>query len=271
MNLFSIPAIHTSKINWQNRKVILDLTLRDFRLRYVGSMLGRYWNLINPLAMITIYTIIFSKVMGARLGNITNPYAYTVYLCAGLLPWNALAELISRGTNVFLEHAYLIKKVSFPKELLPAVVVGSTSVNFLISFALLFGLILVTGHQLSFVIAGVAVVFFLQLIFLFGLICFLGTLNVFFRDIQQAVSIVLQIWFWLTPVVYLESAVPERFVSLLRINPFYYFVTAYHDLIFWSRWPTSSTLATCAGISVFFFVLGTSFFAKFKDQIADEI
>jgi lipopolysaccharide transport system permease protein len=273
MTKSSLSAFTTARTNWQNRRVILDLTLRDFRLRYVGSLLGRYWNLINPLAMILIYTVIFSKVMAARLGNVSvdNPYAYTIYLCAGLMPWNALAELLSRGTNVFMDHAYLIKKVSFPREVLPAIVVGSTSVNFLISFALLLGLILITGHPVSFVILGVGVIFFLQLVFLFGLTCFLGTLNVFFRDIQQAVSIVLQIWFWLTPVVYLESAVPERFSAFLRINPFYYYISAYHDLIFWNRLPALSTVGICAGISLFFYVAGTSFLAKFKNEIADEI
>jgi lipopolysaccharide transport system permease protein len=273
MSFILRSALHVWRINVKNLKVVQDLTLRDFRLRYIGSILGRYWNLIHPLAMIVIYTVIFSQVMGARLGGIAadNPYGYTIYLCSGLLAWNAFAETLQRGTNVFIEHGYMIKKVAFPIETLPSVVAGSSTITFGLSLAVFIGLMFVVGHPPTVPFLAVFAIFILQIIFAFGLVNILGTLNVFFRDVGQLVQIVIQIWFWLTPIVYIPSAIPEKLQFLLKLNPFYYYVQAYHAAIFEGRWPEPRSLLICSAVSAISFFVGTAFFCRLKPEIPDEV
>jgi len=253
--------------------MIFDLVRRDFRLRYLGSMMGRYWNIIHPLAMIGLYSLVFSHFMAARIGggNDNNPFLYTIYLCAGILPWNAFSEAIMRGTSSFLENSHLIKKVAFPLETLPFMVAGSAAISFGISLAILVALLLGTSHGIGWPFVMVPVIFALQMIMAQGLGMIGAVLNVFFRDTQQILGIVFQIWFWLTPVVYLPDRVPEAFQYLLKLNPFYYFINIYHDTIVYQRWPNWNHLVFCAGIALVVYCLGASFLTRFVHDIPDEV
>jgi len=131
---------------WDYRAFVLGMVARDFRGRYLGSVLGSSWAILNPLAQIVIYTLIFSQVMRARLPNIQDPLAYSFYLCAGLLTWNYFVEVLLRSQTVFLEQANMLKKVSFPRVTLSSYVFLSATVNFLIIWALFLAFLLVTGR-----------------------------------------------------------------------------------------------------------------------------
>ena len=182
-------TLHFGRLNWLHRKVLVDFVKRDFKLRYLGSILGGYWNFVHPLAMILIYTVVFSQVMKAKLGSAgtdLGTYAFTVYLCAGLLPWNAFVEVVTRGTSIFHEHATLIKKVSFPMEILQPVVCGSSFITFAISMVIYAVLLFFTGQGISWSIVLVPILFLLQLLLGMGLALFLGAFNVFFRDITNS-------------------------------------------------------------------------------------
>jgi len=266
-------TIHYVKINWRSSDLVMHLIRRDFRLRYLGSLFGSYWNLIHPITMILLYTAIFSQMMGARLATlgIENRFAYTIYLCAGLLPWNAFVEMVSRTTRVFLDQAPLIKKVSFPIEVLPTVVIASASFNFAIAFGLLLILCLASGVGISEHIVAVPFIFMVQMLLAAGIGMFTAVLNIFFRDVEQVVGIVMQVWFWMTPIVYLKQSVPEGFGKILLMNPMYYLVEMYHQVIVLHQWPDLRYFGIALASSVVVLMLGANFLSRFKSEIPDEI
>ncbi|MBF0442018.1 MAG: ABC transporter permease [Oligoflexales bacterium] len=266
-------AMHVCRVNFNSRAITFDLIARDLKLRYLGSMIGRYWNLIHPLAMIAIYTIIFSKVMEAKIGvkAASSPFGFTIYLCAGLIPWMSFTETVTRGANVFLENAHLIKKISFPTEILYSIVAGASTVTFTISMAIYLTLILVAGHGVEPPFVLVPVIFIMQMMFAIGLAMFLSVFTVFFRDTQQILSIVFQIWFWVTPIVYLSERAPRELRWIFRVNPYYYFVEIYHDVIVEQVWPSLELFSYCALFAFASFIVGSSFLMRFKEEIPDEI
>ena len=120
---------------YRHRSLVKHLVIRDFKSRYMGSSLGSLWSVINPLVMIVIYTVIFTKIMGARLPGMTSGFAYSVYLCAGLLPWVSFADTVSRSTNIFMENSHLVQKVAFPKMVLLVYINIVGIINFIISLS----------------------------------------------------------------------------------------------------------------------------------------
>ena len=262
----------------KNWGLIKDFVHRDFKARFAGSILGVVWNIIHPLVMIGIYILVFSQVMRARLPGLPTRYGYTLYLCAAMLPWGMFNELMLRYTNLFFEHANLIKKVSFPKEILHVAAMLTGSINFAISFGIFFIFLAVLHLTGAFIIVMpveriflLLVVLILQQVFCLGLGFATSVLNVFFRDIGQLVSIVMQLWFWFTPIVYPLSVVPERLKGFFRLNPFYHFIEIYRSILYLNKMPAWGGLGIVAAISGVIFVLGYLIYQKLRDDVPDEI
>jgi len=194
---------------WSYRGFISGSVKREFQSRYRNSLLGAAWTVLNPLAMIVVYTVIFSQVMKAKLPGVDNGFGYSIYLCAGVLTWGLFADIVSRAQNVFLEHANLIKKISFPRICLPIIVVLNASINFAIIFTLFIAFLLFSGSFPGISFLGIFPVLAIQIGFAIGLGIIVGVLNVFFRDVGQFFAVLLQFWFWFTPVVYPTSIRPE--------------------------------------------------------------
>lgn len=254
-----------------NRDLLWNFVVRDFKSRYAGSLIGIFWNVIHPLTSIIIYVVVFSRLMGARLSGTSDVYAYSIYLCAGLLPWNAFAEVISRSTTVFMDQAHLLKKVNFPKKLLGGSVVVSSFINFLIGYSIFLVFLLLTGHRLgwtSLVLLGLLI---LQFVFSFGLGLILSTLNVFFRDVSQLVGVGLQFWFWLTPIIYLEEILPQIARGMLYLNPMYYFVRGYQVVIMHDVLPPVWLVGTASALAGAALAGGSLVFFRLKDEIVDEV
>jgi lipopolysaccharide transport system permease protein len=218
-----------------------------------------------------IYIVVFSRFMGARLPGSSDAYSYSIYLCAGLLPWNAFAEVISRSTTVFLDQAHLLKKVSFPKKLLGGAVVLSSVMNFLIGYSIFFLFLVLTGHRVGWASLILPALLLFQFVFAFGLGLILSTLNVFFRDVSQFTGVGLQFWFWLTPIVYLEEVLPGIARSLVHLNPLYYFVKGYHTVIVHNVLPSWSLIGMAGALSLAALVGGSLVFFQLKDEIVDEV
>jgi len=222
---------------WQYRGFVWGMVSREFQARYLQSLLGSAWMLLNPAAMIAIYTVIFSQVMRARLPGQDDAFAYSIYLCAGLLTWNFFAEVIVRSLTVFLDNAALLKKASFPRISLPVVLLLSSSINFAIIFALFLLVLLATGRFPGWPIVALIPLLALQQAFALGLGTLLGVLNVFFRDVAQLVLVALQLWFWLTPIVYSSAIVPEWAQAALAWNPLAPLVAGYQQILVAGTWP----------------------------------
>lgn len=206
---------------WQYRGFVLGSVLRDIRLRYRGSLLGTFWLVAPPLVMIGIYTLVFSKIMHSKLPGVPSDYAYSIYLCAGLLQWTLFAEVVQRLQNTFIEHANLIKKASFPRLTLPLVTVGVALFNFAVIYGLFTLFLLALGQYHALIPLAYPTVLLVLLWLATATGLFLAVLNVFFRDIGQMTGVALQLVFWATPIVYPSSILPERARALLAWNPVY--------------------------------------------------
>jgi lipopolysaccharide transport system permease protein len=244
---------------------------REFRSRYLGSLLGASWAILNPLAMILIYTVIFSQIMKARLPGIESVFGYSIYLVSGLLPWNLFAEILGRSHSVFIENGNLIKKSSFPRASLPVIAMISAGLNFSIVFALFLAFLMLIGNFPGLVVLTVLPVLLIQMTFAGGLGIFLGTLNVFFRDIAQMMGIVLQFWFWLTPIVYPIDIIPERFRWVASLNPLTSLITAYHDIFVRQQSPQWESLMPVVLLSAFIAWFGLTVFRRNAGELVDEL
>ena len=205
----------------RHRGLIHAITLRDIRSRYVGSVLGALWLLLPPIAMVLIYTVIFSKIMHARLPGAANQYAYSIYLCAGLVAWGLFLELVQRGKNAFLENANLIKKSSFPGFVLFVPVAAVAIFNSLVLFALVLLFMLASSYPLTWAVAGMLPALAVAVYLGVGLAVVLAILNVFFRDTGHIADVFFQGLFWATPIVYPVGILSDWVREALSWNPLY--------------------------------------------------
>lgn len=256
---------------WAYRGFVLGSVGREFQSKYRNSLLGAAWTILNPLAMVTVYTVIFSSVMRAKLPGIDDTFAYSIYLCSGVLTWGLFAEITGRGQNVFLENANLIKKLSFPRLSLPIIIVFTALLNFGIIFGLFLLFLLLTGRLPGLPLFGLIPVLMLQIAFSIGLGVALGVLNVFFRDVGQFFGIVLQFWFWLTPIVYPINIIPEHFRDLLMFNPMAPIIGAYQSILVYSRWPDWQSLLPMTLLAPLLCILAIRLFRKRSGEMVDEL
>lgn len=256
---------------WAYRGFILGSVKREFQSKYRNSLLGAAWTIINPLAMIIVYTVIFSQLMRAKLPGIDSTFAYSIYLCAGVLTWGLFAEIVTRAQNTFLEHANLLKKLSFPRLCLPVTVVANALLNFFIVFSLFSVFLLVSGNFPGLVYLAMIPVLAILVAFAIGLGISLGVLNVFFRDVGQFFGIIIQFWFWLTPIIYPISILPESVRSLMVYNPMASLMTAFQDILVTGQWPVWQSLLPITILAVALCVLGMHLFRKHAGEMVDEL
>jgi len=256
---------------WAYRGFVLGSVKREFQSKYVNAMLGAVWSVLSPLAMILVYTVIFSEVMRAKLPGHSSSAAYSIYLCAGILTWGLFAEIVARGQGMFLEQANLIKKISFPRICLPIIVVANALVNFGIIFGLFLVFLIVSGNFPGTVFFAILPVLLLQILLAIGLGMVSGILNVFFRDVGQFVTIAMQFWFWLTPIVYPASILPEAARPLLVYNPMAAVIQSYHAILVEGRLPDWNSLIPAGLMALLLCILGLRMFRKRSGEMVDEL
>ena len=256
---------------WSYRGFILGSVKREFQIKYKNSMLGAAWTVFNPLAMILVYTVIFAQVMRAKLPGVDNQFAYSIYLCAGILTWGLLAEIITRAQNVFLEHANLIKKISFPRICLPVIVVLTALVNFAIIFGLFSAFLIISGNFPGWAFLAMLPLLLLQVMFAIGLGMVLGVLNVFFRDVGQFFTIFLQFWFWLTPIVYPYAVLPDSVKQWIGYNPLVALFQSYQGILVSGQWPHWLQLLPLLALALALCAVGLLLFRGRAGEMVDEL
>jgi lipopolysaccharide transport system permease protein len=256
---------------WRYRGFVAGMVEREFRARYRQSLFGATWAILNPLAMIIIYTVVFAQVMRARLPGLEDSLAYSIYLCAGILTWTYFSELLTRAVAAFLEFGPLLKKVSFPRLTLPAIVLLASTVNFCIIFALFLLVLLAVGRFPGWVVLGFVPLLALQQGFALGFGFLLGALNVFYRDVAHGVSVALQFWFWFTPIVYSAGMLPDSLRPLLRLNPMTALVDAYQAIVLRAAWPEWSHFAPHAVGAVIVLGLAAVVVQALSSELTDEL
>jgi lipopolysaccharide transport system permease protein len=256
---------------WNYRAFILASVRREFDARYRVALLGGVWAILNPLAQIAVYTAVLAGVMGAKLPGVAGTFAYSIYLCAGIITWGLFAEIITRSTGVFVENANLLKKLNFPRICLPAIVVVSASLNFAIVFGLFLIFLVFSNSLLGWSLLGILPVFAIQIVLAAGLGVLLGVANVFYRDVAQGVGIFMQFWFWLTPIIYPLAIVPAAFQPVIRANPTTALAVAYQDILLANRLPDWLSLVPAAIVAVLAGICGMLFFRRRAGEMVDEL
>jgi lipopolysaccharide transport system permease protein len=256
---------------WQYRGFVAATVKREFKARYVGSMLGGLWAVLNPLIQIAVYTIVFAEIMRARLPGQSETFSYSIYLCAGLLPWTWFTEIVGRSTSMFLDNANIIKKSSFPRSCLPVAVFLSTALHFIIIFSLFLLVALLTGHLTWAVMLWAPPLILLMAMMGVVIGLFLGVLNVFLRDTGQIQPIILQLWFWLTPIVWPLTVIPEQFRPWFLLNPMIPIMEGLHHIFLEPGPPDLHGLLASALFALFTLFLGVMMFRRKTKELADEL
>jgi lipopolysaccharide transport system permease protein len=256
---------------WAYRGFILGSVKREFQSKYRNSVLGAAWTIINPLAMIIVYTVIFSQIMRAKLPGVDSAFAYSIFLCAGVLTWGLFAEIVGRGQNVFLENANLLKKLSFPRLCLPVTVVANAGLNFCIIFGLFTAFLLISGNFPGLPFLALFPLLALLVLFSIGLGITLGVLNVFFRDVGQFFGIFLTFWFWLTPIVYPISILPERLQPYMNLNPMTRLINAFQVVLVNGQWPNWYSLWPVVVLALLLCIFGFGLYRRHAGEMVDEL
>ena len=264
-------ALSSLQSVWAFRGFIAASVRRDYQLRYRSTVLGFAWNLLQPLAMILIYTLIFSQLMRTRLDGSNNPFAYGIHLCAGIFTWNLFAEIIQRSQSMFLDNANLLKKQRFPRMALPLIVVSTALLNFSIVLLLFLSFLLFSGNFPGIGLWALLPLLAIQILFSMGLGLSLGVLNIFFRDVGQLSNLALQLWFWATPIVYPVGILPSWLLPWMQLNPMYHLVRGYQTIFLSTGTLDWTSLSLLAAASLVICGYALILFRRHAGDIVDEL
>jgi len=225
-----------------NLLLAFSFALRDFKERYVGTGLGQLWYVLSPVITIFIYTVIFSDFMKMKMNIIDNSYAYSIYLVPGLLAWTSFSTILMRLNTSFFEKSNLIKKINVPMFTFQIAIVMTEFLLFILSFLLGIGFLLIVGQDVTWTFLLLLPIMALQTLFAFSIGVILSLFTPFFKDLKEAIPIVVQLWFWMTPIIYMREMLEKKYPALLVYNPFYYFARIYQDIFLYSKVPSLHTL-----------------------------
>lgn len=255
---------------WKVRAFIGTSVMNEFRTRLARSKLGVAWLVLQPLAQVVVFAAVLSKVLAARIEGIDNSYAYAVYLLAGIACWTLFSEVVLRCTTVFVDQASLLRKMKFPRITLPAVVIGSALVANACLVMVLVVAALILGFGVSLAWIWLPVLMLLTAALATGIGLLMGTLHVFARDVGQVVAVILQFWFWATPIVYPATIVPAGFKRILDLNPVAPLVKSYQDVILHASAPDATIWLTVL-VAVAFLFLALLVFRRASAELVDAL
>ena len=251
---------------YEYRLMIYSLVKRDLRGKYKGSVLGFMWTFVNPLLQLLAYNMVFSIIMKAGVDK------FYLYLFVGLIPWLFFSAAITGGSTCIIAQKDLIKKIRFPREIIPISFVTSQFVNMLLSFIVVIAVSLISGVKLT--VAGILclpVIMIVEYLMALGIALISSSLTVYFRDLEHILAIVAMAWLYATPICYPESMVPEEYLSLYRLNPVTPIVNAYRDVLYYGRTPDLRTLILAVLIGIVTVLLGILIFGRLQRRFAEEL
>mgnify|MGYP000999286084 CR=1 FL=1 len=249
----------------------LSFAKRDFKERYVGTGLGQLWYILSPIITIFIYTVIFSDFMKMKLDIVDNSYSYSIYLVPGLLAWTSFSTILTRLNGSLLEKANLIKKINVPAFVYQISIIITEFGILMLSYSLALIFLLLVNHPITLTFLYFVPILFLQTLFAFALGVIISLFTPFFKDLREAVPIIVQLWFWMTPIIYMKEMIANKYPALLIYNPFYYFVQIYQDIFLYSKAPSFEALFSVVLITFIPFAFATYLYKKMIGTIKDII
>ena len=250
---------------YQYRELLKTSIKKDVGGKYKNSFLGVIWSFINPLLQICVYAIVFPLIMRNNIEN------YTVFMVCGLIPWTYFASVINRASFVIVENGNIIKKVYFPREILPISLVTSETITFLISTIIIIGFVLFSGVGISYLIIFYPILLLTQYILLIGISLIVSSVTVYFRDLQHFIGVFLQLLFYATPIVYSLDIIPERFRWILKLNPMTYIIEGYRDIFYYKQMPAIKEILIVLAVGVIVAIIGYNIFNKLQKKFAEEL
>ncbi len=248
------------------RQMIYSLVKKDLRGRYKGSALGFLWTFVNPLLQLMVYTVVFSVILR------TNIDKYYLHLFVALIPWIFFSSAITGGSSSIIAQKDLVKKIYFPREVIPIAYVTSCFVNMLLCFIVIFIVIAFSGvHFNLLALACLPVIMIVEYLLALGMAMLTSAVTVYFRDLEHILGIVTMAWMYMTPVMYTIDLVPERFRAVFGLNPMTPIIQAYRDILYFSRMPKIATLTEAFVLGIVFLGIGVLTFSKLKKHFAEEL
>lgn len=259
---------HQLLVFWSRRDLLWHMTVRHLRGQYKQSILGYAWAVVNPLSQMVIMSFVFATIM--RFGS-DGETPFALFLFVGLLPWIFFSQALSAATDSVIGASSLVTKVYFPREVLPTAAVFTKIVDLGFGLMILAGIMLYYGHPPESTSVWLPVLFFIHLLFTLGLSYPLAALNLFFHDVRFLVGVTLTLWFYLTPVIYPLSIVPDKYAFIYDLNPNALFIDAYRRVILYGQIPSLEKTLVGLGVSVLTFLVGYYLFKKMEPHFADRI
>ena len=238
---------------------------KEIRGKYKGSWLGIMWTFLNPLLMLAVYAIVFPYILRVNVEN------YTIFMIVALIPWNYFTTAIQTGTGCVVANGNILKKVYFPREIIPISITISQLVNFLITCIIMFVFIIFSGVGFSIHILLLPLIIFTQFILILAINFVLSALTVYAHDIDHFVSVALTLGFYATPIVYLSTMLPEKFQWIMKINPMAVLVEAYRSILYYHNLPDFKLLGIWIVISFVMLILGYITFKKLEKSFVEEL
>jgi ABC-type polysaccharide/polyol phosphate export permease len=257
----------------RHRELIFTLVSRELKARYRGTVLGFFWSLFNPLLLMIVYTVVFGFIVGgARVsGFANNKWMYALFLFNGILPWTWFSSSLLESANVLMVQGALIKKIKFPIEVLPIMVVTTNMVHFLLGLPILVAFFIIFGKSLTPWVLFLPVSLLVQYIFTMGLCFLISALTVHFRDIKDILANLLTLWFFATPIIYTYQSVPKALQYVLNLNPMTHIIESYHYSFFFGSLPHWKRFSVTILVGLLFFYLGYLLFDKLRDTFVEEV
>ncbi|MBE1445676.1 ABC transporter permease [Paenibacillus sp. OAS669] len=247
------------------RQMLSSLVLTDLRTRYKGSVMGFLWTFLNPLLLLAIYSVVFSFIMRQNIEN------YPMFLFCAILPWTFFSSSIQSCSGIILRNSNLVKKIYFPREILPLSVIIAGVINYFFGLVILIPSLLLTGIHINISLIAFPLILFVQTLLVLGVSLIVSAMNVYFRDLEHIIAIVLQAAFYITPIIFPISMVPKEFQMYFLLNPMTEIIQAYRNIFYYGTMPDFAHLFLYLLYSFIVLVIGWAIFNKLQKSFAEEI
>lgn len=248
------------------RTMIASLVKRDLRGRYKGSVLGFLWTFLNPLFQLIVYTVVFSFILPSGIEK------YYLYLFVALVPWIFFSTALTGGSSCIIVQKDLIKKIYFPRLVLPVSFVISQFINMLLTFIVIFIVIMISGIGINFIaLTYLPVIMLVEFILALGIVTLVSAITVYLKDLEYILGIVSMAWMYMTPILYDITLIPEKFRSLYMLNPMTPIIIAYRDVLYYKKIPEIETLGLGIILGIVVLVIGIFAFKKLNKRFAEEL
>jgi len=247
------------------RELLKTNIKKEIRGKYKGSFLGVLWSFVNPLLMVLVYAIVFPYILRIQEDN------YVIFLIVATIPWTFFTTCISQGTTTVLANGPLLKKVYFPRSILPISVVTSGLINFLISCFIIFLFLIFSGVGFSAYMFLLPVIIIIEYILALAVVFVLSAINVYVRDVEYIVNFIIMMLFYATPILYPFSLIPEKVRFIFNVNPMVHIVNAYRDILYYQKMPDMINLLIVGAVSIILLIIGYKIFMKLEKRFAEEV